>query len=102
MLQDGKMLNSAAPTDIEGLGAQFAALREDMMTLSRSVAAMAGRRGRRMGAEISGSLGEAIHYAERKGQSAEAGIERGVATHPLLALGLAAGLGLIIGAMTRR
>lgn len=102
MLQDGKTLKTAVVNDIEGLVAQFSSLREDLANLTNSVASMADRRGRRMGADISDGVGEAIHYVERKGKSAEADIEKSVATHPLLALGLAAGFGLIIGAMTRR
>lgn len=102
MLQDGKVLKTATPTDIEGLAAQFSELREDLAGLSRSVAALGERRGRRMGSDISDGLGEAIQYAERKGKSAEAEIENTVATHPFLALGLAAGFGLVIGALTRR
>lgn len=102
MLQDGNIKKSAAPTDFEGLAAQFSALREDMAALTQSVAAMAERRGRRMASDISDGMSEAVHYVERKGQSAEAELERSIAAHPLLALGLAAGAGLVIGAMTRR
>lgn len=102
MQPDGKNQKTLAPTDFEGLAAQFSALREDMATLTQSVAAMTERRGRRMASDISDGLGEAVHYVERKGQGAEAELERSVAAHPLLALGLAAGAGLLIGAMTRR
>ncbi len=102
MLQDGKTMKSAVLNEFEAMTAQFTELREDLAKLSRSVAGIAERRGRRMGTDISDGVGEAIHYAERKGKSAEAEFERSVATHPLLALGLAAGFGLLIGAMSRR
>ncbi len=102
MLQDGKILKTAAPTDFEALSNQFSELREDLAKLSHSVSAIAERRGRRIGADISDGVGEAIHYAERKGKSAEAEIEKTVASHPLLALGLAAGFGMVIGAISRR
>ena len=92
----------ATPADLEGLATQFSELRADMAKLSSSVATMAERRGRRIAADISDGVGEAVQYAERKGLNAEAEIEKTVATHPYLALGLAAGLGLVIGVMTRR
>lgn len=102
MLQDGKTVKTALATDFEGLAAQFSLLREDLAKLTHSVAATAERRGRRMGSDISEGVGEAMHYVESKGKSAEAELEKSVANHPYVALGLAAGLGLIIGAMTRR
>lgn len=101
-MPDGKMQKAAAPNDLEELAAQFSALREDLAALTQSVATMAERRGRRMASDISDGVDEAVHYFERKGQSAEAELERSVAAHPYLALGLAAGAGLLIGAMSRR
>jgi ElaB/YqjD/DUF883 family membrane-anchored ribosome-binding protein len=102
MVQDSRAQKAAVATDIEGLAAQFSALRDDLAALSQSVTSSAERRGRRLASDISDGVGEAVHYIERKGQSAEAELERSVATHPFLALGLAAGAGLLIGVMTRR
>lgn len=102
MLQDGKTMKTALATDIEGLAAQFSELREDLAKLTHSVTATAERRGRRMASDISDGVGEAIHYVERKGKGAEAELERSVANHPVVALGLAAAFGLAIGAMMRR
>jgi ElaB/YqjD/DUF883 family membrane-anchored ribosome-binding protein len=102
MLQDGKPLKTPVPADFEGLVAQLAMLRDDMTKLTGSVAALAERRGRKMASDISEGVTEAVHYVERKGMGAEAELEKSVATHPLMALGLAAGVGLLIGAMTRR
>ncbi|GAB1479186.1 hypothetical protein MASR2M74_17460 [Paracoccaceae bacterium] len=102
MLQDGKPLKMPVPTEFEGLAAQLAALRDDMTRLTGSVATLAEHRGRKIATDISEGVSEAVHYVERKGIAAEAGLEKSVATHPLMALGLAAGIGLLIGAMTRR
>jgi ElaB/YqjD/DUF883 family membrane-anchored ribosome-binding protein len=102
MLQDGKTLKMPTPTDFDGLVAQFAALRDDVVKLTGSVTTLAERRGRKMASDISEGVSEAVHYVERKGGSAEAELEKSVATHPLMALGLAAAMGLLIGAMTRR
>jgi ElaB/YqjD/DUF883 family membrane-anchored ribosome-binding protein len=102
MLLDAKQLKTAVATDFEELAAQFAALRDDMVALSKTVTATAERRGRRMAADVSDGMGEAVHYVERKSLSAEAELERSITTHPLLALGLAAGAGLLLGVLTRR
>lgn len=102
MLLDSKQLKTAVASDFEGLAAQFAALRDELAALSKTVTTVAERRGRRMAADVSDGMSEAAHYVERKGQSAEAELERSITTHPLLALGLAAGAGLLIGVMTRR
>jgi ElaB/YqjD/DUF883 family membrane-anchored ribosome-binding protein len=102
MLQDGKTQRPAAPTDFDGLSTQFAALRDDLAKLTASVASLAERRGRRMASDVSEGMGEALHYVERKGQSAEAELEKSIAAHPLLSIALAAGAGVVIGAMTRR
>lgn len=102
MLMDSKTTKISAPTDFDGLAAQLSALREELTGLAQSVASTAERRGRRMASDISDGMGEAAHYVERRGRTAEADLEKSITTHPLLALGLAAGVGLLIGAMTRR
>ncbi len=102
MLQDAKAPKLPTPTDFEEVVAQLAALRDDVTKLAGSVTTLAERRGRRMASDISEGASEAVHYVERKGISAEADLEKSVATHPWMALGLAAGIGLLIGAMTRR
>ncbi len=95
-------MKTTTSNDIEELTAQFAALREDMAKLSNSVLEITERRGSRLASDISDGVGEAAHYVASKGKNAEAELEKSVAAHPLLALGLAAGVGLLIGAMTRR
>ena len=102
MLQDGKTLKRAVPTDFDGLVAQLASLRDDIAHLTGSVSTLAERRGRKMANDLTDGLNEAVNYVERKSTGAEAELEKSIATHPLLALGLAAGIGLMIGAMTRR
>ncbi len=102
MMQDSKTMKTSLPADFDGLVAQLTAMREDMTKLSHSVTTMAERRGRRMASDISDGVGEAVQYVERKGMGAEVELEKTVATHPFMALGLAAGVGLLIGAMTRR
>ncbi len=102
MLTDGKDLKMPGLTDFEGVVAQLTALRDDMAKLTGSVTTLAERRGRKMATDISDGVSDAVQYAERKTIGAEANLEKSVATHPLVALGLAAVVGLLIGAMTRR
>jgi ElaB/YqjD/DUF883 family membrane-anchored ribosome-binding protein len=89
-------------TDLEELTRQLSALRDDMAKLAKTVAGIAGRRSSEMAADIAEGFSEAEHYIERKGRSTEAKLEGTVANHPLLALGLAVGAGLLVGALARR
>ena len=98
MLNDGKMIKTTPPFDFDSMSAQFATLREDVTKLTHS----AEDGTRKLAHNISDSVNDAVHFVERKGIDAEAELKKTVASHPMMALGLAAGLGLLIGAMTRR
>ncbi len=93
---------ASAASDFEAVSQQLAALREDMSRLADTVSGIAGRRGSHTAADIAEGYSEAKHYAVRTGKSAEHQLEASVAAHPLLAIGLAAGAGLMVGAMSRR
>lgn len=97
MLKDSKI-----PADLDALAEQLAALRAEMAALTQSVAATAERRGRKMAADVSEGMEEAVKYVETRGKSAEAALETSITQHPFLALGLAVGAGLMLGALTRR
>lgn len=97
MIKDTKL-----PADLDALAEQLAALRAEMASLTQSVAATAERRGRKMAADLSDGMDEAVKYVETRGKSAEVALETSIATHPFLALGLAVGAGLMLGALTRR
>ncbi|PRY80553.1 ElaB/YqjD/DUF883 family membrane-anchored ribosome-binding protein [Yoonia maritima] len=101
MSQNSKT-NTDAATDFEAVSQQLNALRADMSRLAETVSGIAGRRGGHIASDISDGLGEAKHYVESTGKSAEHQLEASVADHPLLAIGLAAGAGLLVGAMSRR
>ena len=92
----------AAANDFDEISLQLSALREDMMKLAKSVSGIASRRGNGMAADIAEGFSEAEHYVATKGKSAEAQLEGSVTANPLLALGLAAIAGLLIGALARR
>lgn len=103
MTQDKTSTKDASGTDdFEKLSQQLTALREDMSRLAETVAGIAGRRGNAMAEDIAEGFDEAKKYTEKTGRSAEAQLEGSVAAHPFLAIGLAAGAGLLIGALSRR
>jgi len=93
---------SNAVADIEAVTRQLTALREDMSRLTETVGGIAGRRGNRMAADIAEGFDEAKQYAESKGRSAEAQLEKSVAEHPLMTISLAVGAGFLVGALSRR
>lgn len=94
--------DATAVNDFDEVSRQLTSLRRDMSTLVESVANIASRRGNGLASDIAEGYDEARHYAEKKGSSAEAQLESSVAAHPWLAIGLAAGTGLMLGALSRR
>ena len=97
-----KTVNDAISGDVEEVSRQLLALREDMARLTETVKTIAGRRGSTMAADIAEGFDEARRYAGATGRSAEARFEGSVAEHPLMAVGLAAGAGFLVGALSRR
>lgn len=103
MVQDNKTSKDASvASDLDEVTRQLSALREDMTQLAETVSAIAGRRSSDLANDISEGFEEARKYAERTGKSAEDQLGQTVAAHPFLAIGLAAGAGLVIGALSRR
>lgn len=86
----------------DAIGAQIAALRADIVKLAGSVQSSATSSGTALAKDMSDGLNDAAHYLGRKGHAADLRIEGAVAANPYLSLGLAAGLGLLVGVMTRR
>lgn len=97
-----KTVKDTISGDVEEVSRQLLALREDLARLAETVKTIAGRRGSTMAADIAEGFGEARRYAGATGRSAEARFEGSVATHPLMAVGLAAGAGFLVGALSRR
>ncbi|MGV8988888.1 MAG: hypothetical protein ACOH2H_21770 [Cypionkella sp.] len=89
-------------TDYEALIAQMTAMRDDMSKLAAQVGATASARGAAMADTVANGVQDARAYAGRKTHAADVQIEHAVATNPYLALGLAAGVGLLLGLVTRR
>jgi ElaB/YqjD/DUF883 family membrane-anchored ribosome-binding protein len=102
MIHEKTVKDAAISGDVEEVSRQLLALREDMARLAETVKTIAGRRGSTMAADIAEGFDEARRYAGATGRSAEARFEGSVATHPLMAVGLAAGAGFLVGALSRR
>lgn len=94
--------NRANSGEHDAIAAQIAALRADIVKLAGSVQSSATSNGTALVRDMSDGLNEAAHYLGRKGHAADLRVEGAVAANPYLALGLAAGLGLLVGVMTRR
>lgn len=88
--------------DVDEVSRQLSALREDMAKLAETLTDIGGRRASSMATDIADGFGEAREYAHRTGRSTEARLEGSFAAHPFLAIGLAVGAGLLIGAFSRR
>ena len=89
-------------TEHDAMTAQIAALRADFMELASSVQSSAASNGSAFAKDMSDTLNDAAGYVSRKGHAADLRLEGAIAANPYVALGLAAGFGLLLGAMTRR
>ena len=92
----------ALAADFETLASQFAALKDDMARLVAQIGASATENGRAMSDTMAATLQDAQRYAGRKAHDADIRLEKTIAANPYVAVGLAAGLGLLLGMMTRR
>lgn len=88
--------------DYESVMAQMETMRADMANMAHNVSQIASRRSHHMAKEMTEGMSDAAHYLGRKGHEADMRVEGAVAANPYLALGLAAGLGALLGALTRR
>ena len=88
--------------DYEALLTQMAAMREDMGKLAAQMAASATAHGASMAGSIASGVQDARQLASRKAHEADQQLVQTIAANPYLALGLAAGLGLLVGVVTRR
>jgi ElaB/YqjD/DUF883 family membrane-anchored ribosome-binding protein len=74
----------------------------DQLVAQLSVANSATQNGRALADSATATLHDVRRYAGRQAHVADANMQRSVAENPYIALGLAAGLGLLLGALTRR
>ncbi len=88
--------------DYEAVTAQIAALRDDLAKLAKTMSATTAQRGQAIVRDVSDGVNEAVNYVGRKGHEADKSIEAAVSANPYIALAMAAGMGLLVGAMSRR
>jgi ElaB/YqjD/DUF883 family membrane-anchored ribosome-binding protein len=101
MAQENTLLKTAA-ADYDAVMAQMTALRGDMAQLARTVQQMANVGSQALAKDVTDGMNEAVTYLGRKGHAADARIEGAVAANPYMAMGLAAGMGMLLGALARR
>ena len=88
--------------DYEAVTAQIAALRDDLSNMAKSMSATTAQRGQAIVRDVTDGVNEAISYVGRKGHVTDKSIEAAVAANPYIALAMAAGMGLLVGALSRR
>ena len=88
--------------DYEAVVAQLAALREDMSKLAGTLADAGARQGKSLMNDVNEGMSEAARYVGKKTHETDQRIELAVANNPYVALMMAAGMGVLIGALTRR
>jgi len=101
MAQENAIQRTAA-ADLDAVMAQMAALRGDLAHLAQSVQSLASAKGHALSKDISDGMSEAVSYISQKGHAADVRLEGAVAANPYIAMGMAVGMGVLIGALTRR
>lgn len=96
------MKNSTVEADYADVVAQLAALREDMAKLASSLSSAASNQSQAFAKDVTDGMAEAARYVGRKTHDADVRLEGAVAANPYMALGMAAVVGLLLGALTRR
>lgn len=88
--------------DYDAVVAQLAALRDDMSKLASTLGDVGARQGKSLMHDVNEGMTEAARYVSKKGHETDLRVEASVAQHPYAALMIAAGMGVLIGALTRR
>jgi ElaB/YqjD/DUF883 family membrane-anchored ribosome-binding protein len=101
-LETGNTRAGSANLDHEALSAQLAELRKDVSKLASSIGSTVSDRGHTIARDVTDGVNEAAHYMGRKGHAADVQIERAITANPYMALAMAVGAGLVLGAMSRR
>ena len=92
----------ALAADYDALLAQLATMRDEMTKLAAQVGASATQNGKAIADTFNSGLHDARRFAGHTAHEADMRMERAVAANPYVALGLAAAIGLLLGALTRR
>jgi ElaB/YqjD/DUF883 family membrane-anchored ribosome-binding protein len=99
-LENSVLKNAAA--DYDAVMAQMVTLRDDIASVAHAVQSITSARSHALGKDISEGLASSAQYLGRKGHQADVRVEAAIGANPYIALGLAAGMGVLLGALTRR
>jgi ElaB/YqjD/DUF883 family membrane-anchored ribosome-binding protein len=88
--------------DYDSVMAQMSALRDEVSRLASTLADAGARQGKSLMNDVNEGMTEAARYVSNKGHDTDVRIEAAVASNPYVALMIAAGMGVMIGALTRR
>jgi ElaB/YqjD/DUF883 family membrane-anchored ribosome-binding protein len=101
MANENALLKTAT-ADYDAVVAQLAALRDEMAKLAQSAQSAANSKAHALSQDVTEGMTEAASYLGRKGHNAEVRLENAVSANPYIALGLAAAMGIFLGALARR
>ncbi|SEA59425.1 DUF883 family protein [Rubrimonas cliftonensis] len=93
---------ASAEADLGTLSREVDGLRRDVAAILSRLTAGAGESAGKLGADLGGVADEATRLADRKGRETRVAVERTIRDNPLTALGVAAGVGLLVGLISRR
>ncbi len=102
MMDMQKTRSASGEADLGTLSREVDGLRRDVAAILSRLTAGAGESAEKLGADLSGVVDEATRLAERKGRETRVSVERSIRENPLTALGVAAGVGLLVGLVSRR
>ncbi len=88
--------------DYDAAVAQIASLKDELAKMAQNVSETTAKRGRAAVREVSAGMSDAMTYVGRKGHQADQRLEGAVVANPYIALAVAAGIGVLLGALTRR
>jgi len=94
--------DTTTKADFDAVVAQLAALRDDMAKLAGTLGQAGARQGQSLMNDVNQGMTEAARYVSKKGHDTDVRIEAAVAANPYVALLVAAGMGVLVGALTRR
>ena len=92
----------AVTAEYDVLMEQMSALRKDMAEMAHHVESLASTRGQALAKDMTEGMNGAKDYLAHKTHNADARLEGAVSANPYMALGLATGMGILLGALTRR
>jgi ElaB/YqjD/DUF883 family membrane-anchored ribosome-binding protein len=97
-----EMKTSNITADYDAVVRQLAELKSEMANLVASMGKATNIDRSAIVRDVSEGMNEAANYMGRKGQEADVRFESAIVANPYMALAMAAGAGLLLGAMTRR